>query len=144
MKDRKIFFVLAVVFFSFLTGCATSYIPECSKLREIEKIPYKKNMMDCKHKSVMYHNHLKSKGIKSRVVEGIVKTRHAWVEVEKDGKRFMIDPTTRHGDDGWEVNEYTERKIFYVYNDDVTVNDIRNKKYEKVFIKNLLEWYGLK
>ena len=95
MKNLRITMVV-ISFITLLTGCAVSYIPEYSKLKEIERIDYKKNVMDCKHKSVMYHNHLKLRGVESKVVSGIIKghkTPHVWVEVGKDGKQFLIDPT---------------------------------------------------
>ena len=126
------------------TGCATTYIPEPTNLRRIESIPYVPDKMDCKHKSVMRHNYLKSRGVESRVVEGAVNGggRHAWTEVKKDDKWFMNDPT-HYGSDGWEVSEYPERKVFYIYGNDVTVEDIRNKKYEEKFMSNIFEWYGV-
>ena len=54
----------------FLTSCMPNvYVPERSELERIKDIPYNIRTMKCTHKSVMYHNHLRDKGIKSRIAK---------------------------------------------------------------------------
>lgn len=149
--------ILLLITLLLLTGCMGTYIippkgeildeyiPEIKELRQIEKISYDRYNFDCKYKSVKYHNHLQSKGIKSRVVTGVVKHHgfHAWVEVynPKSDKWHMIDPTwtgSWYDREGYEIKSYKQRKRWFIYKDNVTVVDIKNgDNFEKVFWKNL-------
>jgi len=104
---------LLIVLFLLTTGCY--YLPAEKVLRQIENLPYKKPNMVCWHKALAYHEYLKASGIKSRVVVGdpydTMKrgVNHAWVEVEKNGKWYMVDPTNKGLTDGFEVKHYPER-----------------------------------
>ncbi|MFH1521928.1 MAG: hypothetical protein ABIF18_03135 [archaeon] len=140
-----------------LVGCASVYIPEKEMLRKIEGIPYRRGVMDCKDKSIMDHNHLKSKGIESRVVLGTVegyRDNHAWTEVlnPETGKWHLRDPTwygSKQDREGYEVERYSKKgffngcypkrvKLCEFYND-VTKEDIVNGKYKKIFYRNMVK-----
>ena len=101
-----------------LTSCASFYLPEKEKLREIENIPSNKYTMKCLHKSLMYQEHLNKKGIKSRrvIFDSGAKFYHMLVEVYNEEKDswHSIDPTCRRNQDGWEINQYNNGKKIWV------------------------------
>lgn len=133
-----------------LTLCLPAvFIPEIKKLREIESVPYNRLVMDCVVKSVVYHKYLKSKNYISRVVCGYIKVGftegiHAWNEVynPKTKTWIMIDvtgPGSKIDNEGLETKYYKkERMVWYIFNDDVMVKDIRYRRnIKKVFWKNV-------
>lgn len=138
---NKIFYIVVSLSLLVCTGCGASYyLPFEEELTRIENLPYEKEVMDCKHKAVMYHDYLKENGVVSRVVSGKVegyRTSHAWVEVYKD-KWYMVDPTWKSplwetggwvvnpDGDGFEVDQYPERVVLCTYNPGVRVEDIKN------------------
>ena len=88
-----------------LSSCAgleynTGYIPEEKKLREIENDKsFKKNV--CLIKSVMYSNHLTSKGIENYVIIKRLKDNrlHSVVKYwDKSGQAYYSDPTWKDND----------------------------------------------
>ncbi len=137
---KKIFQIVLPFLYLLLTGCSASYyLPYEEELTRIENLVYKEDVMDCKHKAVMYHDYLKENKVVSRVVSGKVEgyqTSHAWVEVYKD-KWYMVDPTWKDplwenegwainpDGDGFEVDQYPERLVLCTYNSSVTVEDIK-------------------
>lgn len=89
-------------------GCA-SYIPAPKVLNQIKQMPYITGKFVCWHKAMAYHHYLEASGYKSRVVVGKCYQgydKHAWVEVEKNGKWYVIDPTDTGFDDGYEAKYY--------------------------------------
>ncbi len=84
---KKTFKIILPLCLLVLAGCGTSYyLPYEEKLTQIENLPYEKDVLDCKHKAVMYHNYLKIHGVVSRVVSGKVEgydTSHAWVHRQR-------------------------------------------------------------
>ncbi len=116
-KKHLINIITGAVLFG-LTSCASFYLPEKEKLREIENIPENKFTMKCTHKSDLYQKHLNKKGIKSRKVifDSGAKFYHMIVEVynKENDSWHHIDPTCWRNQDGWEINQYNNGKRIWV------------------------------
>ena len=107
-----------VVIACLFQGCAGYYFPEQAKITEIEQSKYARYKNDCIDKAIAAHRHLTSTGHMSRVVSGYVTGNrpHAWVEAEKDGEWYLIDPTVLDIVDGYPIeqyeNVYTREQIY--------------------------------
>jgi len=121
--------ILGLIGGGLLSACALSpiYIPHETMLRQIENITYNRNNMNCVDKAILYHKTLRSQGIESNVVTGFINgdksVGHAWVEVFKDNKTFVIDPTWPYPLDGWLKKYYPERKVEFRYDTVISIED---------------------
>jgi len=109
------------------------YIPFEKELRAIEEeksIPW---IYDCKNKAVKYQNILKKNNEISYIANGWIpnyRYLHARVYVfnKKAGTWHMIDPTWEKGQDGLPVKYYKNWQVHFIFNKDVTQEDIKNER----------------
>lgn len=115
-----------------LNGCISSYyLPEVKKVREIELQEYSLKNNNCVDKSIQYSRHLNKLGIENRIVSGHMKgspkgVDHAWVEVKKEDKWYLVDATWSNNNDGFPIEQYN-RKAEKRYWGDLTKE---NKQYK--------------
>jgi len=136
---------VGVVIACLIIGCKTQYVPEATKVQEIEQSQYILEVNDCVDKSIQLSRYYTSKGIENRVVSGFVTTgSHAWVEVKKDNQWYLIDPTDTILIDGYTLDYYDgiyKREKIYV-GDKIYHLDKNNM--DNLTYKSKLFWLNIK
>lgn len=126
-----------------LVGCGKSYIPCSNELNRIKSLHYEKGTFDCKHKSLMDHEYLESKGIDSKIIFGkLFGKMHIWEEVynPETNTRHVRDAAVKYNTGGFEISKYPKRQRgkWGGFEKGATLGDIKNyNKIKEVYWKNV-------
>lgn len=106
-------------------GCTTN--PYMKDFREVSNKPYDFNNYHCWHKSKELAYEWRKKRLPFVRVIGMVrkedKYKHAWLEVNIKGKRFIADPTNHN----FQPRDFYKRKYFYIRTDRLIKEEEKNK-----------------